>query len=119
MATGSTVTKEKEHELVLTRVCDAPREPAFKRGPIQNMAQWWGSDDEGYPELVASERFIFMRTALDKEGDPPLAVLGTVTTASKAATRKQCGRRASLKALLRPVRISREWKRAGNKAWSV
>jgi len=41
MATGSTVTKEKEHELVLTRVCDAPREPVFKRGPIQStMAQW-------------------------------------------------------------------------------
>jgi len=45
MATGSTVTKEKEHELVLTRVCDAPSEPVFKRGPIQStMAQWRGSD---------------------------------------------------------------------------
>ena len=36
-----------------------------------------------YPELVASERFVFMRAALDKEGDPTFAVLGTVTFAEQ------------------------------------
>ena len=77
MATGSTVTKEKEHELVLTPVCDAPREPVFKRGPIQAHG---GVPMTGvYPEIVASERFVFIRAALDKEGDRPLEVLGSVT----------------------------------------
>ena len=32
-----------------------------------------------YPEIVASERFVFIRAALDKEGDGPLEVLGSVT----------------------------------------
>jgi hypothetical protein len=84
MATGSTVTKEKEHELVLTRVCDGPREPVFKRGPIQSTWQSRGVPMTGvYPEIVASERFVFMRAALDKEGDTPLEVLGTVTFAEQ------------------------------------
>ena len=43
MATGNTATKEKEHELVLTRIFDAPRELLFKvwTDP-KHVAQWWG-----------------------------------------------------------------------------
>jgi hypothetical protein len=84
MATGSTVTKEKEHELVLTWVCDAPREPVFKRVPIQSSWHSGGVPMTGvYQELVAPERFVFMRAALDKEGDPTFEVLGTVTFAEQ------------------------------------
>jgi len=38
------------------------------------------------PEIVASERFVFMRATLDKEGDPPLEVLGTVTFAEQGGS---------------------------------
>jgi len=43
LATGNTATKEKEHELVLTRIFDAPRELLFKvwTDP-KHVAQWWG-----------------------------------------------------------------------------
>ncbi len=75
------------------------------------MAQWWGSQaftnrereldvrpggtirihmrapvyplTGVYQKLVASERFVFMRAALDKEGDQTFAVLGTVTFAEQ------------------------------------
>ena len=43
MATGNTATREKEHELVLTRVFDAPRELVWKvwTDP-KHVARWWG-----------------------------------------------------------------------------
>ena len=42
MATGSIVPKEG-HELVLTRVFDAPRELVFKAWTdAKRVAQWWG-----------------------------------------------------------------------------
>ncbi len=74
----------------LTRVCDAPREPVFKRGPVQSTWHSGGVPMTGvYPEIVASERFVFMRAALDKEGDPPLEVLGTVTFAEQGGSEEQ------------------------------
>ena len=50
------------------------------------MAQWRGPDDGVYPEIVASERFVFMKAALHKEGDPLLEVLGTVTFAEQGGS---------------------------------
>jgi len=46
MATGNTATKEKEHELVLTLVFDAPRELLFKvwTDP-KHVSQWWDPGD--------------------------------------------------------------------------
>jgi uncharacterized protein YndB with AHSA1/START domain len=43
MTTGSPATKEKKHELVLTRVFDAPRELVFGvwTDP-KHVARWWG-----------------------------------------------------------------------------
>jgi uncharacterized protein YndB with AHSA1/START domain len=43
MAPGNTAAKEKEHELVLTRVFDAPRELVWKvwTDP-KHVARWWG-----------------------------------------------------------------------------
>ena len=43
MATGNMATKEKEHELALTRVFDAPRELVWKvwTDP-KHVARWWG-----------------------------------------------------------------------------
>ena len=43
MATGNTAAKEKEYELVLMRVFDAPRELVFKvwTDP-KHVSQWWG-----------------------------------------------------------------------------
>ena len=43
MATGNTAAKEKEYELVLTRIFDAPRELLFKvwTDP-KHVSQWWG-----------------------------------------------------------------------------
>jgi uncharacterized protein YndB with AHSA1/START domain len=42
MGTGNTATREKEHELVLTRLFDAPRELVWKvwTDP-KHVARWW------------------------------------------------------------------------------
>ena len=43
MATGNTAAKEKEYELVLTRIFDAPRELVFKAWTdAKHVSQWWG-----------------------------------------------------------------------------
>ena len=57
MATGNTATKEKEPELVLTRVFDAPRELVFKVWTEpKHMAQWWRAHGFTSPVWELDER---------------------------------------------------------------
>jgi uncharacterized protein YndB with AHSA1/START domain len=72
-----------------------------------------------YQEVVEFERLVFTSAELDDEGNPLFEVLNTVTFAEQGRKEhSRCGRALS-KRPPRPCRISREWKRAGPKAWNV
>jgi len=117
---NSSVKEPASREVLITRVCDAPRDLMFQAWiDPKHMAQWWGPkgftnpvcemdarsggglrivmrapDGVKHPmtgvfrEIVKPERLVFTAVARDKEGNPLLEALTTVTFAEQGGKTK-------------------------------